>query len=148
MPYIIYVNLVSLIKKIDGCANNQKNSSTKKISKRIPCGIWGFDHIKNIHILHCGKKLQEKVLQIFKRTQSVIGFEKKEMLPLTNKQLKSHEDAKLCHICGKYFLKENFRDINHRKVRDDCHYTCKYRGAAHSICNLKVNLPNEISISQ
>ena len=94
------------------------------------------------------KKLQEKVLQIFKRTQSVIGFEKKEMLPLTNKQLKSHEDAKLCHICGKYFLKKLFRDINHRKVRDDCHFTCKYRGAAHSICNLKVNLPNEISISQ
>ena len=60
MPHIIYVNLVSLIKKIDGCANNQKNSSTKKISKRIPCGIWWFDHIKNIHILHCGKSYKKK----------------------------------------------------------------------------------------
>ena len=107
-------------------------------------GVWPY---KKYTYFALWKKLQEKVLQIFKRTQSVIGFEKKEMLPLTNKQLKSHEDAKLCHICGKYFLKENFRDIDHRKVRDDCHYTCKYRGAAHSICNLKVNLPNEISIS-
>ena len=31
MPYIIYVGMESLIKKkIDGCANNPKNSSTAK----------------------------------------------------------------------------------------------------------------------
>ena len=60
MPYIIYVNLVSLIKIIDGCANNQINSSTTKISKRIPCRIWEFDHIKNKRILHCGKSCMKK----------------------------------------------------------------------------------------
>ena len=27
---------------------------------------------------------------------------------------------------------------------DHCHYACKYRGAAHSICNLRFNVPNEI----
>ena len=30
------------------------------------------------------------------------------------------------------------------EVRDHCHYTAKYRGAAHSIGNLKFNVPNEI----
>ena len=30
MPYIIYANIESLIKKIDRCANNPENSSTKK----------------------------------------------------------------------------------------------------------------------
>ena len=30
MPYLIYVGMESLIKKIDGCANNPKNSSTAK----------------------------------------------------------------------------------------------------------------------
>ena len=35
-------------------------------------------------------------------------------------------------------------DKNYRKVKDHCHYTCKYRGAAHSICNLKYNIPKEI----
>ena len=26
-------------------------------------------------------------------------------------------------------------DKNHQKVRNHCRYTCKYRNAAHSICN-------------
>ena len=48
MPYIIYGDIESLIKKIDGCANNPGNFSTAKIGEHIPCGysmsaIWGFD---------------------------------------------------------------------------------------------------------
>ena len=33
-----------------------------------------------------------------------------------------------------------------QKVRDHCHYTGKYRGAAHSICNLHDKIPKEIPI--
>ena len=66
------------------------------------------------------------------------------MLPLTIKELKSHEDGKVCYICGQYFIKKLFRDTNYRKVRDHCHCTGKYRGAAHSICNSKFNVPDEI----
>ena len=54
------------------------------------------------------------------------------MLPLTREELKSHQDAKLCDICGKRLSKI----INYRNVRDICHYTGKYRGAEHSICDL------------
>ena len=32
------------------------------------------------------------------------------------------------------------------KVRDQYNYTSKYRDAAHSICNLKFNVPNEIPV--
>ena len=32
------------------------------------------------------------------------------------------------------------------KVRDHCHYTVEYRGAAHSICNLKYSVPKKIPI--
>ena len=38
MPYIIYADLESLSKKIDGCANNPENSSATKIVEHIPCG--------------------------------------------------------------------------------------------------------------
>ena len=33
------------------------------------------------------------------------------------------------------------------RVRDHCHYTSEYRGAAHSICNLKYSVPKEIPIA-
>ena len=33
-----------------------------------------------------------------------------------------------------------------QKVRDHCHYTGKYRGAAHSICNLNYKIPREILV--
>ena len=52
MPYIIYADIKSLIRKIDRCAYNPEKSSTTKIGEHIPCGystIWGFDHIEDKH---------------------------------------------------------------------------------------------------
>ena len=50
-------------------------------------------------------------------------------------------DAKECHICRKLF-----DDPKNRKVRDHCHYTGQYRGAAHNNCNLRYQIPNFIPI--
>ena len=49
------------------------------------------------------------------------------------------------------FVKKNLK-INiwkikkHHKVRDHCHYIGEYRGASHSICNLKSRVPKKIPI--
>ena len=59
------------------------------------------------------------------------------MLLLTKEELRSHQDAKVCHICGKKNLKKIYR-----KVRDHCRYTKKYIGAAQNICNLKFHVLN------
>ena len=45
--------------------------------------------------------------------------------------------------CKKEF---NNNDKKNYKVRDHCHYTGKYRGAAHNICNLRYKVPKEIPI--
>ena len=43
--------------------------------------------------------------------------------------------------------KEKYINIEkHCKVREHCHYTGKYRGATHIICNLKYSVPIEIAI--
>ena len=34
----------------------------------------------------------------------------------------------------------------HTKVKDHCHYTGKYRGAAHDICSLRYEIPKEIPL--
>ena len=53
---------------------------------------------------------------------------------------------KICYICKEKFENKYLKDKKYRKVRDHCHYTGKYRGAVHSICNLKYNIPNKIPI--
>ena len=47
---------------------------------------------------------------------------------------------------GKKILKNFANDKNYRKVRNHCYFTVKYGGAAHSICILKFNVPNEIPV--
>ena len=71
------------------------------------------------------------------------------MIPLTNKEIKSYEKQKVCYICQKKFCDDKNEkseyDLYH-KVRDHCHYTRKFRGAAHNICNLRYKVPKNISI--
>ena len=59
VPNIIYADLESLIKKIDGCENNPEKSSTTKIGENIPCGcslsaVSAFNNIENKHTLYSG----------------------------------------------------------------------------------------------
>ena len=66
------------------------------------------------------------------------------MKPLTNKEIKSYEKQKVCHIC-----KKGFRDDDknkNKKVRDHCYYTRKLRGATHSEFNLRYNVAKKIPI--
>ena len=67
----------------------------------------------------------------------IINFKKKKMNLLTNELQKSSENAKICYICKEKFENKYLKDKKCCKVRDHCHYTSEYRGAAHSICNLK-----------
>ena len=72
----------------------------------------------------------------------IINFEEKEMISFTNKEIKSYEKQKVCRI-----YKEKFcDDKSKKKVRSHCHYTGKFRGAAHSVCNLRYKVPKEIEI--
>ena len=56
-----------------------------------------------------------------------------------------HCKQKICYICKKGF---SIDDDNKKyfKVRDHCHFTRKYRGAAHDVCNLRYKTPKEIPI--
>ena len=57
--------------------------------------IWVFDHLENKHTLYREKDYMGKFCDSLKEhAKNIIGFEMKKMLPLTKKELKSHEDAK------------------------------------------------------
>ena len=79
----------------------------------------------------------------------IINYEEKEMIPLTDNKNKFYEDQKKCHICQKEFCydkneKKKFKI--YQKVRDHCHCTGKFRGAAHSVWNLNYKVPKEIPV--
>ena len=52
---------------------------------------------------------------------------------------------KVCHICKKVFSTD-YNNKKYHKVKDHCHYTGEYRGAAHDICNLTYKIPKEIPL--
>ena len=67
------------------------------------------------------------------------------MIPLTKKEEKRHNKQKVCHICKKRYSTDD-SDKKHNKVKDHCHYTGKYRGSAHYICNLRYKTPKKIPV--
>ena len=74
----------------------------------------------------------------------ITNYEMKAMDPLTEEEEESYKNQELCHICEKEFCADNNKEM--RKVRDHCHYTGKYRGTAHSKCNLEYKIVKEIPV--
>ena len=66
------------------------------------------------------------------------------MIPLTTKEEKMHRRQKNVMYAKKFSTDDS--DKNHHKVRDHCHYTGKYRGVTHDICNLRYKIPIEIPV--
>ena len=69
------------------------------------------------------------------------SFPEKPMKPLTPAQWKDYKRTSSCHICLKPFREGN------TKVRDHCHFSGIYRGAAHSLCNLQYKIPSYIPVA-
>ena len=75
----------------------------------------------------------------------IINYEKKEMIPLTKEEERAYRASRICYICKKKFS-TNDKNKKCHKVKDHCHYTGKYRGVAHDICNLRYKIPEEILV--
>ena len=80
------------------------------------------------------KDLKEQAMKI-------IIYEKKEII-LTNEEKESYERQTIFYICQKEFT-TNKKSC---KVRDHCHYTGRYRRAAHSSCTLRYKIPKDIPL--
>ena len=80
-------------------------------------------------------------LDLGEHVTKIINYEKKEMIPLTKEEKKAYRTSRRCYIC-----KKTFSTDDNNKVKDHCHYTGKYRCAAHDICNLRYKIPKEIPV--
>ena len=151
VPFTIYADLESLLDKMNTCCNNPEKSSTTKINKHTPSGYslfthCSFDATKNKLDYYRGKNCMNNFcLDLREHATKIINYEKEEMIPLTKEEKKMHRRQKRGYICKKRFSTNNNNEKYH-KVKDNCYYTGKYRGAAHSICNLRYKTPKEIPV--
>ena len=81
MPYIIYLDIASLIKKIDGCEKKSRKRFNSTIGEHIPCGylmstFWGFNHIEDKQTLHRGKDCMKKFCESLREHAKSIMLEK------------------------------------------------------------------------
>ena len=149
LTFIVYADLECLLEKISTCYNNPEKSSTTKINKHKPSGYsifthCSFDKSKNKLNYYRGEDCMKKFCKdLREHATKIINYEKRDMIPLTKKEEKNHNNQNVCYICKKEF---DTSDKKHYKVRDHCHDTGKYRGAAHNICNLRYKIPKEIPI--
>ena len=137
-----------MLKKKQSCQNDPEKSYTVRKSKHEPSGyslslIFSFDATKNRHYFYRGKDCIKIFCKKLKELETeIINYEEKEMMPVTDIENKFYEKQKNCHICKE----ELWKEIKYKKVRDHCHYTGEFRGAAHSICNLRYKVTKNITV--
>ena len=149
LPFVIYADLECLLEKMSTCQNNPNESFTTEISKHTPSGYSIFTHCssdqtRNKLNHYRDKNYMKKFCKdLREHATKIINYEKKKMIPLTTEEKIYHNEQEICYICKKELYKS---DKKHYKVRDLCHYTGKYKGAAHHICNLRYKIPKEIPV--
>ena len=158
IPFIIYADLEGLLEKMSTCINNPNESSTSKINIHTTSGYsiftsWSFDESKNKLNHYRGKDCMKKFCKDLKEHATrIINHEKKKIIPFTKEEKINYNDQKVCYICKKESdtidttKSSSLERKKHHKVRDHCHYTGKYRDAAHNICNLRYKVPKEILV--
>ena len=158
LPFIIYADLECLLEKMSTCINNPNESSTTKINKHTPSGYsiftsCSFDESKNKLNYYRGKDCMKKFCKDLKEHATrIINYEKKKIIPLTTEEKINYNDQKVCYICKKELNtidtagRSSLECQKNYKVRDHCHYTGKYRGAAQNICNLRYKVTKEIPV--
>ena len=136
LPFVIYADLECLLEKMSTCQNNPNESSTTEINKHTPSGYsifthCSFDQSKNKLDHYRGKDCMKKFSKdLREHATKIFNYEKKKMIPLTTEEKIYHNGQEICYICKKEF---DTSDKKNFKVRDHCHYTGKYTGAAHNV---------------
>ena len=150
VPFIVYADFESFIKPIDTCEPNPENSYTKQYQKLTPSSfcyyIKCFDdevYYQN-PVTYTASTENEDVAQIFvnmleEDVKSIYKrFGKPKKMIFGTKEREEFDETTECWICR--------GELGLDRVRDHCHLTGIYRGAAHNQCNLQYRRPKFIPV--
>ena len=145
IPFVVYADFECFTKPINTCSPNPEYSYNYNYQKHEPSGFCFYIKgivpvIKFEPIIYTKTKDSDDISKIFvnklaKVTNKIYNDFYRCPIPLklTKQEQISFDKAETCHICKKELLTD--------KVRDYCHFTGKYRGAAHNSCNLQCRKP-------
>ncbi|GFR66063.1 hypothetical protein ElyMa_005547700 [Elysia marginata] len=132
-PYIIYADFEALTTKIEGPELDPDQSNTQQTHHHEACS-WCYikvrcDGLTEAPVEYRGPDAAERLLQNLQEEERMIkrALAKPQDMIMTGADLEAYEAATNCHVCD--------GPLNGDSVRDHCHITGKYRGAAHSACN-------------
>ena len=149
-PFVIYADFESFIKPMDSCDPDPNKSYTKKYQKHKPSGFSYYikslyeDVKKSEKRTYIKTKKEEPdaedvfVKWLEEDVKEIANKKPKEMV-ITKEEEEQFDKASDCWICGEELK-------NDKKVRDHCHYTGRYRGAAHNKCNLNYSKPKDVPV--
>ena len=144
IPFVVYADFECFTKPMNTCSPNPKESYNYNYQKHEPSGfcfyvkgivdkkIKPIIYTKTSEDKDISKVFVEKLAEVTKGIYNDF-YRRPKPLILTRAEQKSFENAVNCHICSK--------DLGEDKVRDPCHFTGQYRGAAHNKCNLQCRKP-------
>ncbi|XP_050456463.1 uncharacterized protein LOC126854112 [Cataglyphis hispanica] len=134
LPFVVYADLECMLKK----TNNDPIMSTYTFQHHEVFSVAYYIHCAYDETLSayysrrnvdCITWFVEELKNLAHRVKNII-FANVPMVTLSHEQCETFRSATHCHICEKPFAPDDTR------VRDHCHSTGRYRGPAHSNCNL------------
>ena len=152
VPFAIYADFECYIEGLDAVEQNPNKSSTVQYQKHNPSGfcyyVKCFDNsIYKPKLVHYtqqyeGEDVTKKFVDLLEEeTRDIYNrFKFKKPIEMSSKDIENYGKATVCYACKKEFTPENHR------VKDHCHYTEVYRGAAHNTCNLRMKQPKFIPV--
>ena len=136
----IYLYLECLLRKYDSCSTNPDQSSTEKVAYHEVCG----------HLMAIVRNHTKKTISTYHRGKmlNLINVERKPMIELIDREKEMHDNFYKCYICNKSFIKDKKHKYykSFTKAIDHDHYTGRYRGAAHILCNLRYGTQVDIPV--
>ena len=145
VPFVVYADFESFIKPIDTCQPDPNTSYTNKYQKHVPSSFCYYikcfddDLYSQAPVTFTAENEDDDVAQIFIDTliENIKDIYKRFKFPkqmiFRKKDKELYDSATVCHICE--------GELGVDRVRDHCHLTGKYRGAAHNSCNLSYKVP-------
>ena len=146
VPFVIYADFESCIKSIHSCDLNPESSYTKQYQKHEPISFYYyikcFDNKIYLPIKersYTGQNAEQVFLKYLEEDIKMIANIPKRFIIFKDKEREQFNKETRCWICKGEF---DDKDKNKKKVKDHCHFTGRYRGAAHNLCNLNYRKPN------